>query len=324
MVLLCGILCLFSFTGDLESSAGEVVKKDEAVITIRYHAQISLEAILKANEANLKRVSPASGPLPPTYTDLLTGIEFVFIKGGCFQMGDLFNEGGEDELPVHRACVDDFYMGKYEVTQKQWKTIWDENLSQFKGNNLPANASWDDAQIFLTALSVLSGKNYRLPTEAEWEYAARERGRKVRFGNGKDILRPSEANFLATMRFQQVYSRLGSYRKQTAPVGSYAPNALGLYDMAGNVWEWCLDSYEEEYYRTPPPVNNPRGPEENNYRTLRGGSWRFDPWNNRAVTRMGAFPESILSESGFRVVLTVAERTKTTNTKQESTSNKKP
>ena len=145
--------------------------------------------------------------------------------------------------PVHELCVDDFYMGKYEVTQGEWRKIMGNNPSYFKnGDRYPMEkVRWNDiTENFLPQLKRRSGKSYRLPTEAEWEYAAREGGKKVRFGNGKDIADPGEINFRGTAD-KKSYSRTGVFRVKTTKVGSFASNSLGLHDMSGNVcWNGVL------------------------------------------------------------------------------------
>ena len=130
-------------------------------------------------------VSPSTGSGGKSYTDPVTGMEFVWVQGGCYQTGDTFGDGYDAEKPVHRVCVDSFWLGKYEVTQGQWAKIMGSNPSRFKkGDNYPVEkVSWDDCQAFIRKLNSRSGKNFRLPYEAEWEYAAREGGKKVRFGS---------------------------------------------------------------------------------------------------------------------------------------------
>ncbi|HEX9933773.1 MAG TPA: SUMF1/EgtB/PvdO family nonheme iron enzyme, partial [bacterium] len=141
---------------------------------------------------------------------------------------------------------------------------------------------------------------YRLPTEAEWEYAAREGGRNVRFGNGKDIADPSEINFDARADFKRLYSVVGVYRHKTTPVASFPPNSLGLYDMSGNVWEWCSDWYDANYYSSSPDTN-PRGPNSGSERVLRGGSWSCGPGDVQCSDRGRYDPGTWDVNHGFRV-----------------------
>jgi len=233
----------------------------------------------------------------------------VYVKGGCFDMGDTFGEGDSDERPVHRVCLDAFYMGKYEVTQAEWKAIMGSNTSYFRncGGRCPVeNVSWSEVQEYIRKLNRKSGRKYRLPTEAEWEYAAREGGKRVRFGTGKDTIGPDEANYDASKRYKKPYSRVGIYRKKTIPVGSFAPNTLGLYDMSGNVWEWVSDWYGEDYY-SHSPRNNPKGPSSGTYRVLRGGSWDLNPRNARAALRNRHLPEFRNNDDGFRLSLSAQD-----------------
>jgi formylglycine-generating enzyme required for sulfatase activity len=162
------------------------------------------------------------------------------------------------------------------------------------------------AQEFIQVLNKKSGASYRLPSEAEWEYAARERGRKVKFGNGKDIADPAEMNFNASKKNKQPNSVAGAYREKTNPVNLYKPNALGLYDMSGNVWEWCADYFAAEYYQQcqqQGTVSNPQGPETDTDRVLRGGSWHEGARGCRTTFRYYDTPALRNNNIGFRLVL---------------------
>jgi len=174
------------------------------------------------------------------FTDATTGMPFVFVKGGCYQMGDTFGDGAPEEKPVHDVCVSDFYMGKHEVTQGQWKRIMGNNPSSFSGcgDNCPVeHVSWNDAQNFIRRLNSQSGKRYRLPTEAEWEYAARSGGKREKWaGSGNEA---------SSGDYAWYSSNSGS---KAHPAGQKLPNGLGLHDMSGNVWEWCNDWYDGTYY----------------------------------------------------------------------------
>lgn len=249
----------------------------------------------------LERLASPSGA--GNYIDPTTGLEFVFVKGGCYQMGDTFADGYKDEKPVHEVCVNDFYIGRYEVTQGEYQQMMSFNPSHFtRGDRYPVeNVGWDDAQVFIRKLNRRSGKKYRLPTEAEWEYAAREGGKKVRFGTGNNIIGPDEANFDASPKHKKSYSRSGKYRKATVAVGSFNPNALGLYDMSGNVWEWCQDRYDADYYESSPKMD-PTGPSFGSYHTSRGGGWIDLPRNVRSVTRNRNWPDYRNGALGFRLV----------------------
>lgn len=220
-------------------------------------------------------------------------IEMVRVSGGCFQMGDTFGEGGSDEK-VHQVCVDDFSIGKYEVTQGQYQAVMGSNPSRFKecGMNCPVEqVSWEDAQEFTWQLNDLTGRNYRLPYEAEWEYAARSGGKNDQFAGTSDL------------------DELGAYAwfednsgKKTHQVGTRRPNGLGIYDMSGNVWEWCKDWHDSKYYEKS-PQKNPRGPLSGTLRVVRSGCWFFSAGDARAAHRGGAEPGYRGHAFGFRLVL---------------------
>jgi len=228
------------------------------------------------------------------FRDTTTGMEMVFVKGGCFQMGDTFGDGAGDEKPVHEVCVGNFYMGKYEVTQGQWRQVMGSNPSLFSscGDDCPVeNVSWNNAQTFIEKLNHSSGKRYRLPTEAEWEYAARSGGKKEKWAGTS-----SE-------------SSLGEYAwydanagGKTHPVGQKKPNGLGLYDMTGNVWEWCSDWYGGKYYGESVRVD-PEGPFSGSYRVFRGGSWNSGAAATRAAVRGRRDPDYRYYGLGFRLAL---------------------
>jgi formylglycine-generating enzyme required for sulfatase activity len=229
------------------------------------------------------------------YRDPVTGMEFVLVKGGCFGMGDTFGDGDTDELPVHEVCVDDFYLGRYEVTEGQWKAVLGDTPSHFgAGNQHPAaQVSWDAAQAFIHKLNQKAGGRYRLPTEAEWEYAARSGGKKEKWAG------TNQESELA------VYGWYGNNAAgQSHAVGRKKPNALGLYDMTGNVWEWVDDRYGEKFYAES-PRNNPRGPDMGKNRVLRGGSWNDDQRVARTSCRVRFAPSHGNAYDGFRLALPV-------------------
>jgi len=221
--------------------------------------------------------------------DSITGMEFVSVKGGCFQMGDTFGDGYKNEKPVHEVCLSDFAIGKYEVTQGQWKKVMGNNPSKFNncGDNCPVEwVSWEDVQQFIVKLNGKSGKQYRLPTEAEWEYACRSGGKNERYCGGNDV------NAVAWYE--------SNSDNMTHPVGQKLPNGLGIYDMSGNVREWVQDLYNASY-----PSNsqkNPTGPSQGVARVVRDGGWNLGAKSVRAFNRGGA---SINSDLGFRLVAPV-------------------
>jgi formylglycine-generating enzyme required for sulfatase activity len=239
-------------------------------------------------------------PLPPKpFKDPVTGLEMVFVKGGCYKMGDIFGNGGPVEKPAHEVCMDDFYIGKYEVTQGQWKNLMGNNPSanREKQDNYPVeNVSWSDVQDFINKLNSMSGgNNYRLPTEAEWEYAARSGGKNERYSGG-DILDDVAKYF--------DYDGQPDYNKGANPVGTRDPNGLGIYDMTGNVWEWINDWYASDYYSRS-PGKNPKGPDSGERRVLRGGSWGNGAYDLRTTYRNFLPPDYRSGKIGFRLLRTI-------------------
>jgi formylglycine-generating enzyme required for sulfatase activity len=300
---------------------------------------------------------------------------FVLVKGGTFQMGDLWDDGGfaMGETPVHEVTVGDFLLGKYEVTvagfarfvaatgqkteaeaaagsvvnrgvmkdEQLFYPHWRTNDWCVQGPDHPVlMIAWEDAIAYCNWLSrqhrlspAYDQKNgrlldpsgqptteirrttgFRLPTEAEWEFAARERGRKVRFGNGQDVARSSQMNFDAAgtglavpslrLRADNLYpyNERGVNRKRTTPVGSFPPNALGIYDMSGNAWEWCSDTGGTNY--TSEKQINPCAQGGSGH-ILRGGTYDTDAKACRASARIDWQDRAWCSASGFRVALTV-------------------
>jgi formylglycine-generating enzyme required for sulfatase activity len=219
----------------------------------------------------------------------------IRIPAGSFQMGSPSSESDrdDDEGPVHRVTIsDDFYMGKYEVTQAQYEAVMGENPSRFKGANRPVEeVSWNDAVAFCEKLSRLTGDRYRLPTEAEWEYAARA-GTRTRFYWGD-----SESE--STVKQYAWY--FNNSESKTQPVGQKKPNGWGLYDMAGNVWEWCSDWYGAAYYEES-PARDPQGPQSGNKHVLRGGCWGSSAYYLRTAYRNMHRPVNRNNSVGFRVV----------------------
>ena len=207
---------------------------------------------------------------------------------------------------MHEVCVVGFWMGQYEVTQGEWKQGgWKKVTERYpsifsnRGDDYPVeNVSWDYAQGFIQWLNSKSGQGYRLPTEAEWEYAARSGGRKEKYSGGGSI--------------DEVAWYASNSGKRTHPVGTKAPNGLGIYDMTGNVWEWCGDWFGEDYY-SKSPRKNPTGPSFHSIpwahpcRVLRGGSWKDGAWESRCTFRGRGIPKgessySIDSHTGLRLL----------------------
>ena len=226
------------------------------------------------------------------------GVSFkmIAVKGGTFQMGSPASDTDAygDERPQHAVTLSDFYMGETEVTQALWKAVMDgANPSYFKGDNLPVEkVSWNDCQLFITKLNQLTGKTFRLPTEAEWEYAARggSKSKGYKYAGSDDI------NLVAWYA--------DNSDNQTQPVGKKTPNELGIYDMSGNVWEWCQDWFSDSFYGTSQqadPCND--NDTSASYRVLRGGCWSNYAQYCRMAYRRSGYPGSRYFNYGVRLVL---------------------
>ena len=229
-------------------------------------------------------------------TFTVNGVSFTMIavEGGTFKMGATSEQGGDadnDEKPVHNVTLSDYYIGETEVTQELWQAVMGKNPSNFKGNKKPVEqVSWNDCQEFIKKLNQLTGKNFRLPTEAEWEYAARG-------GNKSQGYKYSGSNTIDNVAWYT--SNSGS---QTHDVKTKQANELGIYDMSGNVYEWCQDWYGSNYYSSSPETN-PTGPTSGSYRVLRGGSWNNRARYCRVSYRGSYYPGFGFNYFGFRLAL---------------------
>ena len=240
-----------------------------------------------------------------TWTNSI-GMELVYIPPGTFVMGSPAEEqgrgrsGSSDETQHRVRLTKGFFMGVTEVTQAQWKAVMGTDPSRFKGDNLPVErVSWHVAVAFCRKLSASEGKQYRLPTEAEWEYACRA-GTTTAFNTGPTIS-TDQANYDGNHTYAG--GRRDVYRKKTMPVGSFKANAWGLYDMHGNVYEWCSDRHGE-YPRG--EAVDPTGPAKGKLRVLRGGSWYYAPWFCRSASRRRVLARQSVVwyyGVGFRLVL---------------------
>ncbi len=221
-------------------------------------------------------------------------MDMVYVEGGAFMMGanddDTHTGVFEDEKPAHNVVLEDFYIGKFEVTQELWKTIMDTNPSRFKGNDFPVEfLSWNDCQSFIEKLNALTGKEFALPTESQWEYAARggvlSKGYKY---SGSDNI-------------NEVAWHTDNSKNRTHRVGELNPNELGIYDMSGNIWEWCLDAYKD--YKN---YSNKLDEFDVNsvcYRVLRGGCWSNDYRYCRVLCRNSQYQSYPKDSFGFRLAM---------------------
>ena len=229
-------------------------------------------------------------------------LEMVKIPGGRFLMGvpETEAERFDNEVPQHHVDVPEFWMGKYVVTQQQWQAIMGNEPSYFKGKNRPVErVSWNNATEFCQKLSKKTGRDYRLPSEAEWEYACRA-GTTTPFYFGETI-----TGELANYRASETYADepKGKYREQTTPVGQFPPNAFGLYDMHGNVWEWCQDVWHSSYDGAPVDGSAWVNGGNSSRRVLRGGCWYLYPWWCRSAFRFSYVSvETDFNYFGFRLV----------------------
>ncbi len=221
----------------------------------------------------------------------------VMVEGGTFTMGATSEQGGDawdSEKPTHRVTLSDYYIGKYEVTQEQWQAVMGSNPSYYKESRKPvAKVSWIDCQEFVRKLQTLTGLKFALPTEAQWEYAARG-------GNKSRGCKYSGCNTI-----DDVAWHWGSVTKATHQVGEKEPNELGIYDMSGNVWEWCQDWYGDYSSSS---QTNPTGPSTGSRRVIRGGGWHGGEWYCRVSSRGSATLDDdrnchVGSDLGLRLVV---------------------
>ncbi|MCL6502112.1 MAG: formylglycine-generating enzyme family protein [Pirellulales bacterium] len=277
----------------------------------------------------LLAAATAAAQTPEPITNSI-GMQLVLIPAGEFQMGsknELGRNADEEQRPVKITRA--FYMGVYEVTQQEYQTVMGSNPSYFSAGGEGAsavegmdtsrfpveNVTWEEAAEFCRRLSELpaekeAGRVYRLPTEAEWEYACRA-GTTTPFNVGESLA-STQANFDGNypyLKQEDVYKGVdpatlkGPFLRRTTTVGSYPPNAFGLYDMHGNVWEWCADWYSPVYYKSS-PVEDPPGPESGTHRIVRGGSWYWFAAGCRSAARKERNPAERRNTDGFRVVFT--------------------
>ncbi|MBE6234084.1 MAG: PEGA domain-containing protein [Bacteroidales bacterium] len=239
-----------------------------------------------------RRVECRFGAARETITVNGVSFDMILVEGGTFTMGATQEQGSDtesDEKPVHQVTLSDYYIGETEVTQALWKAVMGTNTSNFKGDRNPVeNVSWDDCQEFIRKLNKLTRRTFRLPTEAEWEYAARGGNQSKRY------------KYSGSDNINDVAWYSDNSGSKTHAVKTKSPNELGLYDMSGNVYEWCSDWYGSYQSST---QTNPQGPSSGSYRVLRGGSWYDDAGSCRVSYRNYYSPATRGYDSGLRLVL---------------------
>ena len=278
------------------------VEKNRTYVLVLNQMGMSSNPADVSTTASTVSVSPVQVPAVPSNTisdDAITipvkdgiCIEMVKVEGGTFMMGATseMKNPNSNEKPVHQVTLtNDYYMGKYEVTQALWQAVMGSNPSEYKGDNLPVETvSWNDCQKFISKLNSLTGRKFRLPTEAEWEYAARG-GKKSR-----------GYQYSGSRKISDVAWYEGNSRSKTHPVGRKQANELGIYDMSGNVWEWCSDWYGSYSSSS---QTNPMGSDSGAKRVRRGGSWCYIARICRSSYRYGDAPDCRGLYLGLRLAL---------------------
>jgi len=307
-----GFVCIADITPALGSNqvSARIVDVESAEVVAMGDTESPLKTLSELNDASLEivammfgaetpgqRAKPArettgSASQPAAMKDDKVGIEMVFVKGGAFTMGCTSDQGKNcGEGTRGNITVGGFYIGKYEITQKQWVSVMGNNPSKQKSDNLPVeNVSWEDAQAFISKLNAMTGRKYRLPTEAEWEYAARggAESKGYMYSGGNNI--------------GDVAWYKDNSGNKTNSVGAKTPNELGIYDMSGNMWEWIGDWYAYETYKSSGETN-PKGPGSGTNRVRRGGGWNGEARLCRVSHRYYAAPSDRSGYLGFRIAL---------------------
>jgi formylglycine-generating enzyme required for sulfatase activity len=228
-------------------------------------------------------------------------LAMIALPGGMFRMGTLGKQGYDDERPVHQVTVAPFLMNKYLITQAQWRLIMGMPHSRFTGDRLPVDrVSWHDAARFCERLAKRTQRAYRLPSEGQWEYACRA-GTSTPFHFGETIT-TEVANYNGEFTYRA--EPKGVYRHTTTPVDQFPPNAFGLHDMHGNLWEWCADAWHDSYDSAPVDERVWSSSRKEAHRVARGGCWHDIPGVCRSAARLKANADDAEEIIGFRVVLT--------------------
>jgi formylglycine-generating enzyme len=283
------------------ASGGTVRNSTLCVLLLSFFAVVPTRQLRSQNP--VPSSSSAAKKIRPSPKNR-AGIEFVRIPGGTFRMGDAFGEGAPDEKPAHTVSLSGFFLGKTEVTVAQYRAFCEATgrtmprppMWGWIDNHPMCNIAWKDAQAFCIWAEC------RLPTEAEWEYAAREGGKRVRFGDGRNIADSRRINFDGRRKMINPIKKIsvdGEFRRRTTAVASFPPNAFGLYDMSGNVAEYCSDWWAPVYYGTG-PKSDPQGPANGFGRVHRGGAYDCSPSLIRNTARGNAPVISWGDDWGFR------------------------
>ena len=273
------------------SAQGIVVYKTDG--TKVYFPAEQVEKVATYDYGEDPQPEPGTGETK-TYTANGVSFTMIGVEGGTFQMGATSEQGSDadsDEKPVHQVQLSSFSIGQTEVTQELWEAVMGANPSNWKGLKLPVEkVSWNDCQTFITKLNQITGQQFRLPTEAEWEFAARG-------GTKSKGYKYSGSDTIGDVAWYTDNS------SKTHEVATKQANELGIYDMSGNVWEWCQDWYDSSYYSSS-VINNPTGPTtSSSYRVLRGGSWFDSAADCRVANRVRYAPTGADSRLGLRLAL---------------------
>ncbi len=280
------------------SSVGKPTNSDLADLTTCTFETVSVDS---NGEIIVRQSGSASGLIKRLAVDIC--LDLVLIPGGTFMMGD--DRHHQDEQPIHQVTLSPFYMGKYPITQAQYRSIMGDHLESGLGADYPAEKiNWDDAISFCTKLSQQTGKQYSLPSEAQWEYACRaQTTSNFHFG---DTITPDLVNYNGEYPYNG--APIGQNRAQATPVGTFPANQFGLYDMHGNVWEWCLDQYKPNYLTAPidgGAVVDDLSSAASAKRVMRGGAWDYVAKGCRSAVRCSLDSNLRMNGCGFRVVSTV-------------------
>ena len=308
-VFLIGLFSVLSVSSDdyteyLEHSRNHIAKGNIEMAQKCYNVYVNMtgkkdleiERLLKGEPKDDSAISVEETTSVRTITVNGVSFDMVSVAGGTFTMGATSEQGSDafdNEKPTHKVTLSDYMIARIEVTQELWQAVMGSNPSYFKGNNLPVErVSWDDCQEFIKKLNSLTGLNFRLPTEAEWEYAARG-------GNKSKGYKYSGSNDIGSVAWYD-----GNSSSKTHTVATKSPNELGIYDMTGNVWEWCSDWYGS--YNSGSQTN-PKGPSSGSYRVLRGGSWRYNAGSCRVSNHNYGYPGGGNIFIGLRLALVEGE-----------------